>query len=189
MADDYAARLEAKRKDDEKRWRDLQYQLSVGSPMGQTNKAIEAQQMLGQISGAGGTRPSAAPGPSWLNAATPAGPRPMLTPEQRAAQSRVYESTGREPIGRRESVEDERKRLEAMLAMLSKDKFNLSPQEKLMMDAAQRRWSQLSGIDIPAGTSTEAEEDAPGWWQKTKRFFGFGQNQEQENDNPFKGLK
>ena len=151
--DDYEAWLEAKRKDDEKRWRDLAYQLSVGSPMGQTNKAIEAQQMLGQISGAGGTKAAAAPFPSWMNAPT-AGPRPMMTPEQREAQSRVYEGMGKEKpaAGRGSAEEDERKHLEAMLKMLYAIP-TLTPQQEKMRIDTEKRWSALSRQPIPEGVA------------------------------------
>ncbi len=190
-ADDYAARLEAKRKDDEKRWRELQYQLSVGSPMGQTNKAIEAMQMLGQISGAGGTKPAASPFKSWLDAPEAAAPRPMLTPEQRAAQSRMLSQAGAPTApraGGRGSVEDERKRLEAMLGMLYKDKHNLTDQQKIMMNAAQKRWSELSGFKMPEGVSSETPRDWSIYKPWTWPFFN-SQEKEENDDQPPTKLK
>ena len=162
MANDYEARLEAKRKDDERRWRELQYQLSVGSPMGQTNKPIEAMQMLGQISGAGGTKPAADPFPSWLNAPAAAAPRPLLTPEQKAAQSRIYASAGG-PTGRGGGGEgdDERKRLEAMLGAY-KGKAVLSPQEEAEVKALKEKWYKLSSMAMPEGLS--GNEEVSKWY-------------------------
>ncbi len=183
--DDYEARLEAKRKDDEKRWRDLQYQLSVGSPMGQTNKAIEAQQMLGQISGAGGTKAAAAPFPSWMNTPT-AGPRPMMTPEQREAQSRVYEGMGKDkPAGGRGSAEeDERKRLEAMLKMLYAIP-TLTPQQEKMRIETERRWSALSGQPIPEGVAGSLPEKKSAW----ERFKGLFTSDDEEVRGGLQGLE
>lgn len=171
--DDYESRLEAKRKDDEKRWRDLQYQLSVGSPMGQTNKAVEAMQMLGQISGAGGTRPSATPPPSWMNAPT-AGPRPMMTPEQREAaelqrgtEGKVRGAVEAEAEAKRKYYEgdgkfgatgrggDDDKRLQDAIKYWSDTYFKFLDKkggEDPDTINARKKWGELTGMTTPEET-------------------------------------
>lgn len=192
MADrynDYEAWLEAKRKDDEKRWRDLQYQLSVGSPMGQTNKAIEAQQMLGQISGAGGTRPSASPPPSWLNAPA-AGPRPMLTPEQRGMEGKVrgaaeaeaeamrkfYEGGGKFSTTGRGGAENPYKDLLDELApYMKRNELELSEAERAQKYAIINEINKLKGRDaipVPTGEDESVWYKPWTWGSKSKPSGG-----------------
>lgn len=169
---DYAAMLEAKRKDDEKRWQALLSLTSAGSPMGQVNQPVEAMQMLGQIGGAGGTKAAASPFPSWLNAPADGAPRPMPTPEQKKAQSAIYATAGQPETNVRGGAgEDERKRLEAVMGLYGKKAF-LSPKEEAELEAIKKRWAALSGIDMPEGLSNEVEE--PSTWYKPWTWKGKG---------------
>lgn len=171
MADrynDYEARLEAKRKDDEKRWREIAEQIRQPSDLsGKYPMSPELQAMLMSgyarpIGGGGG----GGGGMSWLDKGVT--PRPMLTPEQREAQSRAYAAVGTEtPRGRGSAVEDERKRLEAMMAIY-KGKDVLSAEEQAHVAALREAWNKLSGIKTP---ETLPEEEDEGFWSGIGKSF------------------
>ncbi|MCK9601155.1 MAG: hypothetical protein M0R06_19095, partial [Sphaerochaeta sp.] len=152
------------------------------SPMGQTNKAIEAQQMLGQISGAGGTKAAAIPFPSWLNAPT-AGPRPMMTPEQREAaelqrgtEGKVRGAVEAEAEAKRKYYEgdgkfgatgrggDDDKRLQDAIKYWSDTYFKFLDKkggEDPDTINARKKWGELTGMTTPEETGKE-ESSTPG---------------------------
>ncbi len=184
--DDYEALLEAKRKDDELRWQEIAKQIRQHSDLSgkyPMSPELQAMQMSGYarpIGGGGG----GGGGMSWLDKGVT--PRPMLTPEQREAQSRVYEGMGKDKPadGRGSAEEDERKRLEAMLKMLYAIP-TLTPQQEKMRIETERRWSALSGQPIPEGVAGSLPKKKSAW----ERFKGLFTSDDDEVRGGLQGLE
>lgn len=187
MADrynNYEAWLEAKRKDDEKRWREIANQIRQHSDLSgkyAVSPEVQAMQMSGYarpIGGGGGGGGRGGGGMSWLDKGVT--PRPMLTPEQRktAELQRVTEGKVRDAV----EAEAEAKRkyyngdgkfgatgYEAnMLQAAIEDardayyKFrkDFGPEDPVTI-ALRNQWAKLAGDAVPEETGKE-ESSAPG---------------------------